>query len=470
MGANKFVKIAALVLALLVLLVTVKTCSNREAMKQDVVVEGGSALSQEGLAGLGIEADTEKDVVATLIGEVRGLKSDIEILRDDNRSLRTDNDDLKKMEGNIASRLTGKISQAESSVRKETQDKYNTMLRRLQEAEESLRASQSGSASLGRDQGGGADGVTGSWDGGDDSETVWVQPLGRSGDEDSSGAGMFGQTRDQLSKKIGVDNLPGVRGRNYLEEETMKPVYTIAKNATLVNSTALTALVGRVPVGSQVTDPYSFKVIIGRDNLIANGIELPEVAYSVASGKAVGDWTLGCVRGDLYSITFVFEDGTIRTVPKAESVYDGNTQNTEIKIGELSDAYGNPCVVGERITNAYTYLAQRIGITAASAAAEAAAASQTTVLTSLDGGGIGTSSTVDGSTSDYILGKTIADGTMEVAEWLDERQSQQFDAIYVAPGAKVSLHVTEQIEIDYDTLGRKTNFIGIRRGGYRGLD
>ena len=41
MGANKFVKIAALVLAFLVLLVTVKTCSNRGAVEQDVVVEGG---------------------------------------------------------------------------------------------------------------------------------------------------------------------------------------------------------------------------------------------------------------------------------------------------------------------------------------------------------------------------------------------------------------------------------------------
>jgi cell division protein ZapB len=211
-------------------------------------------------------------------------------------------------------------------------------------------------------------------------------------------------------------------------------------------------------------------LIIGKDNLIANGIELPEVAYSIASGKAVGDWTLGCVRGDVHSITFVFEDGTIRTVPEAKSVFAGSGQSRELKIGELSDAFGNPCVVGERITNAYTYLAQRIGVTAAAAAAEAAAASQTTVLTSAGGGGIGTSVAVDGSTSDYILGKTISDGAQEVAGWLDQRQSQQFDAIYVAPGANVSMHVTEQIDIDYDTVGRKTNHLGFNTGGYRALD
>jgi cell division protein ZapB len=464
MEANKPVKIAAAALMIAVLLVAFKSCSSGRLEEQAVVVDGGEALSEESLAGLGIEGDTEKDVVATLIGEVRGLKSDIEILRQDNRGLRTDNDDLKKMEKNISRRLEGKISQAQTDVRQETQDKYNAMLRRLQEAESSLKRGQSLSVTQGTGELSTAP---------DESETVWIQPLGRSADEGSAGQtnqSLFGQARSELSRKIGTGNLPGVRQRNDLEEPTMKPVYTIAKNSTLVNSTAMTALVGRVPIGSQVTDPYSFKVIIGRDNLIANGIELPEVAYSIASGKAIGDWTLGCVRGDVYSMTFVFQDGTIRTVPKATNVYDGGGKSQEIKIGELSDAFGNPCVVGKRITNAYTYLAQRIGVTAVAAAAEAAAASQTTVLTSVGGGGIATEQIVDGNSADYILGKTISDGTMEVAKWLDERQAQQFDAIYVEPGADVSLHITEQIEIDYDELGRKTNHLGMRTGGYRGLD
>ena len=219
-----------------------------------------------------------------------------------------------------------------------------------------------------------------------------------------------------------------------------------------------------------MTDPYSFKVIIGRENLMANGLELPDVAYSIASGKAVGDWTLGCVRGDLYSLTFVFQDGTIRTVPRAEDIYTGTASRRDVKIGELSDAFGNPCVVGQRITNAYTYLAQRIGVVSASAAAEAAAASQTTQVISVDGSGAGVTTVVDGSTTDYILGQTIADGSMEVARWLDERQAQQFDAIYVKPGAEVAMHITEQIEIDYDPEGRKTHYAAFGAGGYRALD
>ncbi len=191
----------------------------------------------------------------------------------------------------------------------------------------------------------------------------------------------------------------------------------------------------------------------------------------MASGRAIGDWTLGCVRGTLHSITFVFEDGTIRTVPKADSVYDGGGRSSrDTAIGELSDELGNPCVVGQRITNAYTYLAQRIGVVGAAAAAEAAAASQTTTTVSTGGGGVASTTTIDGSTGEYVLGRTIADGTMEVARWLDARQSQQFDAVYVQPGASVSIHITEQIDIDYDPNGRKTTYAGLGQGGYRALD
>src|SRR3546814_13830124 len=65
--------------------------------------------------------------------------------------------------------------------------------------------------------------------------------------------------------------------------------------------------------------PYPFKVLIGPDNLTANGIDIPDVAGAVVSGTASGDWTLSCVRGQIRSVTFVFQDGTIRTVPEDSS-------------------------------------------------------------------------------------------------------------------------------------------------------
>jgi len=63
------------------------------------------------------------------------------------------------------------------------------------------------------------------------------------------------------------------------------------------------------------------------------------------------------------------------------------------------------------------------------------------------------------------LGKTFSDTAKETARWLDERQSQNFDAIYVAPGRTVAILINEEIRIDYDSLGRKTQHTNIAFGG-----
>ena len=100
----------------------------------------------------------------------------------------------------------------------------------------------------------------------------------------------------------------------------------------------------------RVQDPFPFYVLAGAHNLAANGLELPEVAGIVFRGIATGDWNLACVRGTLISATFVFRDGTIRTVRGTE---------TE-PLGTLADRFGIPCVGGKRITNAPAFLAQRV--------------------------------------------------------------------------------------------------------------
>src|SRR3990167_9098043 len=146
--------------------------------------------------------------------------------------------------------------------------------------------------------------------------------------------------------------------------EAAKPVYTIPENATLLGSVAMTALIGRVPVDGTVNDPYPFKVLVGPENLTANCIDLPEVAGAVMSGTASGDWTLSCVRGQVQSITFMFTDGTIRTVPEPRAVVSRNTasaQNSNTErirggLGYLSDPYGIPCIAGVRRSNAQQYL------------------------------------------------------------------------------------------------------------------
>src|SRR3546814_1881569 len=48
-----------------------------------------------------------------------------------------------------------------------------------------------------------------------------------------------------------------------------------------MGSVAMTALIGRVPIDGTVNDPYPFKILVGPDNLTANGIDIPDVAGAV---------------------------------------------------------------------------------------------------------------------------------------------------------------------------------------------
>jgi hypothetical protein len=51
----------------------------------------------------------------------------------------------------------------------------------------------------------------------------------------------------------------------------------------------------------------------------------------------------------------------------------------------------------------------------------------------------------------------ISSSLDEVTDWLDARQSNSFDAIYVEPGTELVIHISEQLAIDYDPEGRKVN-------------
>ena len=193
-----------------------------------------------------------------------------------------------------------------------------------------------------------------------------------------------------------------------------------------------------------------FKVITGADNLAANGLNVPGVHGMIWSGTAVGDWTLACVTGRLDSVTFVFDDGTIRTISSDDQRGQGNDSNKPL--AWISDAQGIPCVSGERKTNAPAFLTQRIGVMAIGAAAEAAASAQTTTVVT-DTGGI--NSSVTGNTGPYVLGKTLSGGSDEVAKWLLERQAQSFDAVFVPAGIPLAIHIDRELTIDFDHHGRR---------------
>ncbi|TON15354.1 integrating conjugative element protein, partial [Vibrio parahaemolyticus] len=62
------------------------------------------------------------------------------------------------------------------------------------------------------------------------------------------------------------------------------PVYTLHRGAMLANAVSMTALMGRIPLNGQVTDPYPFSMIVGRENLLANGFTLPDVQGAIVTG------------------------------------------------------------------------------------------------------------------------------------------------------------------------------------------
>jgi integrating conjugative element protein (TIGR03752 family) len=221
-----------------------------------------------------------------------------------------------------------------------------------------------------------------------------------------------------------------------------------------MGSVAMTALIGRVPIDGTVNDPYPFKVLIGSDNLTANGIDLPDVAGAVVSGTASGDWTLSCVRGQVRSVTFVFNDGTIRTLPE-EGKGQKNSNSTQGGLGWISDPYGIPCVSGEQRSNAQQYLGSQALVTAAGAGAASLIKSDTGSVAVVSGsdGSLGTV----GISGNEAMGRILAGGVRDMADWVNKLYGQAFAAIVVPPGAKVAVHLEQPLNIDYDPEGRKVN-------------
>ena len=452
MRANLLVKGGVAVVLATVAMMVVVRCSHDEAAAVGAVpTVGGEPLAPETAAALGIEGDTPEDTVRTLIANVRETNARLAALEAANESLREDNARLRDMRASVVAEVTRSLGDESARLREENRgvvaDARAEVSGLRDEIERLLRRAPVAGA--------GASGPTGTPD------TVWLPPMERQAAEAGLlpwGGGPAGAI--PIRKEDEREDAPPVR-----------PVHTIPKNATLVGARAFTALVGRVPVGetARVTDPYFFKLLIGRDNLAANGHEIPELAYAVASGEAIGDWTLGCVAGDVTSLTFVFADGRIVTVPEARDVSEGAAGTRPVRLGGLSDDHGNPCVAGKRITNAGAHLAQSAAALTLGAAAEGLAAAQTHTYA---GGLAGTVATVvDGNLGGYAAGRGLSGAAQEVARWLRERQAQSYDAVYVAPGARVAVHVDEELRIDYDPTGRRVRHEdAVTAGRHRALD
>ncbi|WP_313025534.1 TIGR03752 family integrating conjugative element protein [Pseudomonas lopnurensis] len=440
--------------------------------KKNAELDKSKELSPEELEALGLAGDTPKDTVATLIGQVKAMRADVEGVKQENKRLQEENGRLRGERSNIDQTVKKAISEAtEKGEHKVVQ--MSSALDALQGQLDQLKGTGkkagfgSGYDDIPVGLGLEGNGLAGSSSTGGADAIIWHEPLDviptdRSGSREPSPS--FPSSFSSLSSSLSsLDENPisraqkdlraNLKGERDLEEAT--PAFTIPENSTLMGSVAMTAMIGRVPIQGSVTDPYPFKVLIGADNLIANGIELPDVEAAVVSGTATGDWTLSCVSGSINSLTFIFQDGRVRTVPAPQPVASGQSSNSQrSKIGWISDPYGVPCISGERKSNANQFIASQVLMGGLAAASEAYASRETT--TSADSSG--SSTAVTGNMGSYILGKAGAGGMEETRKWAMDRYGQTFDAIYVPPGQEVAIHISSEIPIDYELNGRKVKY------------
>lgn len=451
MKSNGLLKWLMIPVALLVLFVAIRQFPGGKAGAPSPANPGGQLTAEE-MKALGIEGDTPRDTVATLVGQVKQLRTELQTALSENKTQREENQRLRQRENAIDQRIGAALESERSSLRRDQQqaatERQQTegLVADLQRRLDSL-GGRGGHADLPVGLGLGDGDAAGTENG-----LSWIEPQDAKKPEGRAGAGgtmsfptSFGPAKGNAE--------PVPQTVATAKAKSAKPVFTAATNSTLMGSVAMTALIGRVPIDGTVNDPYPFKVLVGPDNLAANGIDLPDLAGAVFSGSASGDWTLSCVRGQVRSITYVFHDGTIRTFPEDR---DGNQQNGQQRdgLGWISDPHGVPCVSGERRSNAQQYLGSQALITAAGAGVASLIKSDSGRMSYV--GADGSIGSV-GISGNEAVGRVLAGGVRDMAEWVNKLYGQAFAAIYVQPGAKVAIHLDKPLAIDHDPEGRKVD-------------
>lgn len=253
-----------------------------------------------------------------------------------------------------------------------------------------------------------------------------------------------------------VDKRTNRSGKSKAEKPKPVPVYTIENTSTLFSNTTMTALMGVIPnKNNAVKNLMRFKLITGADNIASNGLYLPDVKNIVWTGYAIGNREMQCIQATVDTVTFTFQDGTIRTVKKRQK---GGSGQIGEGLGYLSDRWGKPCIKGTLISNATQYLRDRTVAAGAAATASAAAAMQTTTIQDTSGG---ISTAVTGSQGSFIAGQTGTATLNELADYLRDQMDQAVDIVLLEAGKDVVLHVEEEIPIDYDPAGRRLAHIAM---------
>ncbi len=320
------------------------------------------------------------------------------------------------------------------------------------------------------------------------SDIVWINPLDRPNvDLDDTTAGGSSVSKKLSNPALGLSRSNtgtsstssgglGERDSSASGEATQvakasdnSKIFTIPDLSMMTDAVGLTALVGRIYANNEVTDPWPFKSMVRRENVAANYTPLPpDLDGMLFEGYAVGDWTLGCVRGWLTAATFVFKDGsTISAYANSPGSRPKESRLNKQAIGYITDQYGNPCISGQKLTDAPKFLATQTLTAGVLGFADALndEFKQRSTTTALDG----TSTTVDrviNPTREYARNEAYVAALQESGQWIRNRQKQSFDAVYTPPGEKMVINLQTELRLDRTEDDRRISYSNTQNGNY----
>ena len=265
MRSNGLLKWLMIPVALLVLFVAIRLFSGGSTSAPPAA-DAGSKLTPEEMKALGIEGDTPRDTVATLVAQVKQLRTELQTALTDNKSQREENQRLRQRENSIDQRINSALESERSNLRRDQEQAASAR----QQTEGLLADLQRRLDSIGGRGGGHADlpvglGLQGGDEAGMEGGVRWVEPddakpaEGRNGGRGASG-GMsfptsFGPAQSTLETTAETVANAGARAAGVpgmaSTASTLKRAWTSGKATTLfkaVLSFSITA--AGVPAGA----------------------------------------------------------------------------------------------------------------------------------------------------------------------------------------------------------------------------
>lgn len=461
---NPILKWGGIAGMLILLIVVARGCSNNVSDVEVGEPDTGTVTSYNGVTGSAAEE------LRTLSGEIQSQKNDS---KDQQETLEAQAKEIQELKGKLSNLTEGggndpsQIQELQNQIEalKGQQSTSNAILdaefrqKVVEDVLNDLKDTTGAAVDYAKGEhkssrnpllGGGSNydyEVDGESDSASDDDIVWIAPL------DAPTLVEDGQiVIEQLNESIQIAlndaiNTTSNGVDSAIDEVTSLPVFTIPANTTMVGAKTVGRVLGRIPSGGEVKNPYGFKLIVPGRNLIANGHELGEVSHAFMSGFAVGDLGLRCARGYINSMTFVFTDGRISQIGDSSNL---DTEGNGL-LGVMTDVAGTECVSGTLKTDFPEYLTTSTVLGSITAAADAAVAAQQTTITSGDT----TNTSLTGSQGIAIAGGSVAGGAKTAETWVADRWKESFDVILVEIGQNVQIEIKQEIAIDYDSNRRK---------------